>query len=129
MGVDSRHRRGSRVNRLRVVAHVFGNVLARKRSEEEEVVTPHGSGVIVGDSQALRRVLDQVQVAATGARVLLLGETGMGKELIASRIHDLSTRLFRIPAVRFVRGRQPILHRVRRRLVERRGPARTSGLG
>jgi formate hydrogenlyase transcriptional activator len=48
---------------------------------------------IIGQSRALRRVLDQVgQVAATGSTVLLLGETGTGKELFASAIHSLSPR-------------------------------------
>jgi len=48
---------------------------------------------IVGDSGALRHVLDQVEVVApTDAAVLLLGETGTGKELIARAIHDASGR-------------------------------------
>ena len=47
----------------------------------------------VGQSQAIRRVLAQVeQVAPTDSTVLLLGETGTGKELLAASIHDLSTR-------------------------------------
>jgi formate hydrogenlyase transcriptional activator len=48
---------------------------------------------IVGDSAALRHVLDQVEVVApTDATVLVLGETGTGKELIARAIHDASGR-------------------------------------
>lgn len=48
---------------------------------------------IVGKSQALRRVLDSVQkVAATDSTVLILGETGTGKELIARAIHKRSRR-------------------------------------
>jgi transcriptional regulator with GAF, ATPase, and Fis domain len=55
---------------------------------------------IVGQSVAIRRVLDQVQqVAATDSTVLLLGETGTGKELVATRIHELSRRRGR-PMVR-----------------------------
>ena len=46
-----------------------------------------------GQSDAIRRVQEQVrQVAATDATVLLLGETGSGKELFASQIHELSRR-------------------------------------
>ena len=52
-----------------------------------------GPGMLVGQSAALRRVLEQVrQVAATDSTVLLLGETGTGKELIATHIHELSAR-------------------------------------
>jgi DNA-binding NtrC family response regulator len=48
---------------------------------------------IVGHSAALRRVLHQVAlVASTDATVLLYGETGTGKELLARAIHTLSTR-------------------------------------
>src|SRR5262245_17760300 len=48
---------------------------------------------IIGTSAALRRVLEQVAlVASTDATVLLYGETGTGKELIARAIHTLSTR-------------------------------------
>ncbi|MGH9253786.1 MAG: sigma-54 interaction domain-containing protein [Vicinamibacterales bacterium] len=55
---------------------------------------------IVGDSAALRYVLYRVdQVAPTNATVLLLGETGTGKELIARAIHDRSTRRHRAFAV------------------------------
>jgi len=55
---------------------------------------------IIGRSAALRRVLDQIkQVSVTDATVLLLGETGTGKELFASRIHELGPRQQR-PMVR-----------------------------
>lgn len=48
---------------------------------------------IVGQSRALRKVLNQVeQVAPTSAVVLLHGETGTGKELVANAIHDASPR-------------------------------------
>src|SRR5262247_350846 len=60
---------------------------------EEEVRTDHNFGEIVGDSAALRRVLKEVEtVAATGSTVLIQGETGTGKELIARALHDLSPR-------------------------------------
>src|SRR5438874_13167929 len=54
-----------------------------------------GSGLpnIVGNSAALRRVLDMVRVVApTDATVLIKGETGTGKELIAETIHKCSAR-------------------------------------
>jgi transcriptional regulator with GAF, ATPase, and Fis domain len=55
---------------------------------------------IVGVSPAVKRVLTQIdQVALTDSTVLLLGETGTGKELFASRIHDLGARHAR-PMVR-----------------------------
>ena len=48
---------------------------------------------IVGNSTALRHVLHQVEIVApTDATVLLLGETGTGKELVAGAIHDASGR-------------------------------------
>jgi formate hydrogenlyase transcriptional activator len=60
---------------------------------EDEVRTEHHFGEIVGDSAALRRVLRHVEtVAPTDATVLIRGETGTGKELIARAVHDLSPR-------------------------------------
>jgi transcriptional regulator with GAF, ATPase, and Fis domain len=48
---------------------------------------------IIGESPALEAVLEQVQrVAPTGSTVLIEGETGTGKELIARAIHNLSSR-------------------------------------
>ena len=64
-----------------------------KRYLEEELYTEHRFEDIIGDSPALKKVLKQVEtVAATDVTVLILGETGTGKDLIARAIHDLSSR-------------------------------------
>jgi formate hydrogenlyase transcriptional activator len=70
------------------------NQLAKENAYlEEEVRTEHNFGQIIGDSAALRRVLQEVEtVAPTGSTVLIRGETGTGKELIARAVHDLSPR-------------------------------------
>src|SRR5207237_4341501 len=55
--------------------------------------TEYKFGGVIGESSALKRVLHQVEtVAPRGSAVLLRGETGTGKELIARAIHDLSQR-------------------------------------
>jgi formate hydrogenlyase transcriptional activator len=60
---------------------------------EDEVRTEHNFGDIVGESAALREVLKKVEtVAPTDSTVLICGETGTGKELIARAVHDLSPR-------------------------------------
>ena len=62
-----------------------------------EVQERLGPGVIVGRCAAIQRVLEQArQVAATDSTVLLLGETGTGKELFATQIHELSSRRRRV---------------------------------
>lgn len=62
-------------------------------SVEDDVRTDSTFEDIVGTSAALRKVLDQAAiVAATGSTVLLNGETGTGKELLARAIHNLSPR-------------------------------------
>jgi formate hydrogenlyase transcriptional activator len=60
---------------------------------EEEIRSELSFADIVGHSAALRRVLHQVEIVApTEATVLLTGETGTGKELIARALHNLSAR-------------------------------------
>ena len=59
----------------------------------EEINLEHGFPEVVGNSQALRQILLRVkQVAPTNATVLLLGETGTGKNIIARAIHNESER-------------------------------------
>jgi formate hydrogenlyase transcriptional activator len=60
---------------------------------EDEIRTEQGFEEIIGHSEALRAVLHQIEtVAPTGSTVLICGETGTGKELVARAIHDLSPR-------------------------------------
>jgi transcriptional regulator with GAF, ATPase, and Fis domain len=104
------------VHRLRIVAAAFGNALSRRQGDaalrqavgeverlrdrlqaenaylRREVET-RIAGSVIGQSRAIRSVLEQIeQVASTDATVLLLGETGTGKELFATQIHELSAR-------------------------------------
>jgi PAS domain S-box-containing protein len=60
---------------------------------QEEVKLASGSGTILGKSAGVHRVLEQIEmVAPTDATVLILGETGVGKELVARAIHERSLR-------------------------------------
>ena len=59
----------------------------------DEVNITVNFGEIIGESQALNRALAQIEaVAATSASVLILGESGVGKEMIARAIHSKSSR-------------------------------------
>jgi len=60
---------------------------------QEEIRGSHQFEEIVGESRALARVLEEIRtVAATDTTVLLLGETGTGKELLARAVHAASER-------------------------------------
>jgi formate hydrogenlyase transcriptional activator len=75
------------------IAALKDKLSAEKAYLEEEIRTDYNFEEIVGRSDALQRVLHQVgTVAPTDATVLILGETGTGKELIARAIHNLSGR-------------------------------------
>jgi formate hydrogenlyase transcriptional activator len=77
----------------REIATLKDKLAKEKLYLEEEIQTEYNFEEIVGDSQALKRVLKQVQtVAATDSTVLILGETGSGKELVARALHNLSDR-------------------------------------
>jgi PAS domain S-box-containing protein len=103
------------IERLRLVTAVFGQALVRKATEERlqtalsqlselrdhlthenvhlrrEARSVPQARTIVADSPASKRVLEQIEsVAPTNATVLLMGETGTGKELFAQAIHRAS---------------------------------------
>ena len=105
------------INRLRLLGEVFANSIVRQHAElelreayaeikelkeqleaerdylEEEIALEHNHHNIIGRSDALKYLLYRVeQVAATDATVLILGETGTGKELVARAIHSTSLR-------------------------------------
>jgi transcriptional regulator with GAF, ATPase, and Fis domain len=105
------------VTRLRLLVEIIGNAIARTRAEEktrealeensrlrerlerentylqQEAKAVRGRAGFIGESPALQNVLAQVEkVAATNSNVLLTGETGTGKEMLASAIHELSLR-------------------------------------
>jgi formate hydrogenlyase transcriptional activator len=118
------------VNGLRVFVEIIGGGLGRIRAEEslgraleeirrlrdrlelEHTGQQNARSVarcpgLIGESEALRRVLAQVeQVALTNANVLLTGETGTGKDMVASAIHEFSLRSLR-PMVRINCGAIP----------------------
>ena len=69
------------------------NQLKEEKLYLEEIRTEYNFEEIIGNSQVLKRVLQDVEtVAATDSTVLIYGETGTGKELIAHAIHNLSPR-------------------------------------
>lgn len=102
---------------LQVIADLYTNIVARINNRKaldsaldelrmakerleaenvylrEEISSTHSFDEIIGDSQALRRCLLKVEkVAGTTTTVLIQGETGTGKELVARALHDRSDR-------------------------------------
>ena len=76
--------------RLRASATIWKS---RRLYLESEIESEFNFEDIVGKSAAIRKVLDQVAIVApTSSTVLLHGETGTGKELVARALHNLSPR-------------------------------------
>ncbi len=105
------------IPRLRIVGEIFANALVRQRGEvklqnafteikqlkerlekeninlREEIKLKYSYEEIIGQSEAIKGILSQVErVAQTDSTVLITGETGTGKELIARAIHKQSRR-------------------------------------
>ncbi len=77
----------------REIADLTAKLKHEKLYLQDEIRSVLGFEEIIGESPALRQVLDQVRtVAPQDATVLILGETGTGKELIARAIHRMSSR-------------------------------------
>jgi formate hydrogenlyase transcriptional activator len=75
------------------IAQLKDQLAEEKLYLQDEIRTDRNFGEIIGDGPQFRNVLAQVEtVAPTDASVLILGETGTGKELIARALHDLSGR-------------------------------------
>jgi formate hydrogenlyase transcriptional activator len=75
------------------IAHLKAQLEEQNVYLRDEIKTTHDSGNIVGESPAMLHVREAItQVAKTGSTVLILGETGTGKELVARAIHDSSSR-------------------------------------
>jgi formate hydrogenlyase transcriptional activator len=75
------------------IAELRDQLAQEKLYLEDEIRTELKFEEIIGNSETLRRVLAQVEtVAPTDSTVLIYGETGTGKELIARAVHNLSSR-------------------------------------
>jgi formate hydrogenlyase transcriptional activator len=78
---------------VREIERLKNKLAEEKLYLEDEIRSERNFGEVIGDSPAFRKALRQVEtVAPTDATVLILGETGTGKELIARSVHELSAR-------------------------------------
>jgi len=81
----------------REIAELTNKLASEKLYLEEEIRTELNFEEIVGESAALKKILSQARtVAPTDVTVLILGDTGTGKELIARAIHRMSARKDRV---------------------------------
>ncbi len=78
---------------FRHISELRDQLAEQKQYLEDELKTEFNFEEIVGHSKPIRRVLKQIEtVAPTDSTVLILGETGTGKELLARAVHNLSLR-------------------------------------
>lgn len=84
--------------RLEQMLHAFERCMARRRAERENFVLRRealrvSGGVLIGSDPAIERIRELIaRVAPAAATVLIEGETGTGKELVARSIHERSGR-------------------------------------
>lgn len=75
------------------ISEIKDRLTEEKMYLEDELRTEFNFEEIIGESAPVKRVLNQIEtVAPTDSTVLLLGETGTGKELVARAVHNLSAR-------------------------------------
>lgn len=80
-------------NALKEVEKLKSRLQAENIYLQEEIKTDHNFDDIISRNEKLKNMLRKVeQVASTTANVLVLGETGTGKELVARAIHNISDR-------------------------------------
>jgi len=78
-----------RLNRLKERLLLKRELVLARRALREELVQP----TIIGSSRPMRMLMDRLEVVAeSDASVLIMGETGTGKELVANRLHSMSLR-------------------------------------
>ena len=90
---ERRQREDSLRQSLAEIERLKDRLQAESDYLKAEIKTTHAHGEVTGQSDAIRKILRQVeQVAPTDSTVLVRGETGSGKELVAQAIHRLSQR-------------------------------------